>query len=164
MVRVMPSRVRPLPGIGLSGLILCASVGVVLGLGGYTFHYAEGGSYFSSDPKACVNCHVMRDPYDAWQKASHHAVATCNDCHMPREFVPKYVAKARNGFWHSKGFTLQDFHEPISISARNAAILQKNCIACHQGLVQDIVGHGSAADETNNCVRCHASAGHGPRR
>jgi cytochrome c nitrite reductase small subunit len=151
-------------GVGLPGILLWSMAGGLLGLGSYTFHYAEGGSYFSSDPKACVNCHVMRDPYDGWQKASHHAVAVCVDCHLPRDFVGKYLAKAENGFWHSKGFTLQDFHEPIRIKPRNARILQQNCLYCHEALVHDIVAGGSAGDETNNCLRCHAAVGHGPLR
>ncbi len=119
--------------LGLNGpaLLVCALVGGVLGLGGYTFWYARGASYFSNNPQACVNCHIMREHYDSWQKSSHHAVAGCNDCHVPHDFVGKYLSKAENGFWHSKGFTLQDFPEPIRIKPRYARILQQNCIACH---------------------------------
>jgi cytochrome c nitrite reductase small subunit len=153
-----------LRGISLPALVLCALTGVLLGLGGYTFHYAEGGSYFSNDPKSCVNCHIMRDVYDSWHKASHHAVATCNDCHVPHDLVGKYLAKAENGFWHSTGFTLQNFHEPIRITPRNARILQVNCINCHHELVAAVAAHGSAGHDSNNCVRCHASVGHGPPR
>src|SRR5262249_39642603 len=64
-------------------LVLAIALGVVLGLGGFTFRYAEGLSYFSTDPKACANCHIMRRQYDGWQKASHHGAATCADCHLP---------------------------------------------------------------------------------
>ena len=39
---------------------------------------------------------VMREQYNGWQKASHHAVATCNDCHVLHEVVPKYLVKAEN--------------------------------------------------------------------
>ena len=155
---------RRLLGLSLPALALCLLLGVGLGAGGYTAHYAEGFSYLSDDPRSCVNCHVMRDPYDGWQKASHHGVATCNDCHTPHDFFGKWFTKARNGFWHSKGFTLQDFHEPIHITPRNAAILQANCIACHENLTHDIVKLGSAGEPGNNCVRCHASVGHGPPR
>jgi cytochrome c nitrite reductase small subunit len=152
--------------IGLSWwtVLLCAIVGPVLGLGLFTFWYAQGGSYFSSDPKACVNCHIMRDEYDSWQKASHHAHAKCIDCHLPHDFVGKYVAKAENGFWHSKGFTLQDFPEPIRIKAKNSRILQENCIKCHERIVNDLLDNGAFADGSNNCVRCHAAVGHGASR
>ena len=60
--------------------------------------YAEGASYFSTNPQSCANCHIMREQYDSWQKASHHANAKCIDCHLPHDFVGKYVAKAENGY------------------------------------------------------------------
>lgn len=142
-------------------LALCLLFGVVLGLGLFTFWYAEGASYFSSDPRACINCHVMREQYDSWQKASHHAYASCVDCHLPHDFVGKYVAKAENGFWHSLRFTLQDFHEPIQITPKNSRILQENCVACHQQLLTELTAHAAFADDSNNCVRCHISVGHG---
>ena len=74
----------------------------------------------SSEPKVCANCHIMRAQYDSWQKSSHHHVAVCNDCHLPRGFVGQYVAKALNGFNHSKAYTLQNFAEPIAIKPFNA--------------------------------------------
>ena len=103
---------------------LACGIGTVLGLGSYTFDYGEGLSYFSTNPVACANCHIMNDQYDSWTKAGHHQAAVCVDCHLPHDFIPKYVAKADNGFWHSKGFTFQDFHEPIMITPSNARTLQ----------------------------------------
>lgn len=149
-------------GLSVPVLILCGLAGAALGTASYTVQYAEGFSYLSNDPKACVNCHIMREQYDGWQKASHHAVATCNDCHVPHQFVPKYLIKAENGFWHSKGFTLQDFPEPIRLRPSSSRILNRNCVFCHHELVNDILGH--AGQETTDCVRCHASVGHGPQR
>jgi cytochrome c nitrite reductase small subunit len=152
-------------GLSVPLLVLCLLAGIVLGLGGYTVHYAEGLSYLSNDPKACVNCHIMREQYDGWQKASHHGVATCNDCHIPHDFVGKYWTKAENGYHHSRAFTLQDFHEPIRIKPGNSKVLRDNCIACHRDLVADIVGHGETeAGGTADCVRCHAAVGHGPTK
>jgi cytochrome c nitrite reductase small subunit len=148
----------------IAPLAFCAALGLTIGLGSYTFWYAEGGSYLSNDPKTCVNCHIMRDQYDGWQHASHHAVATCNDCHVPHETIAKYLAKAEHGFFHSKAFTLQDFDEPIRIHAKSSRSLQENCVHCHQELVSEIRGHMKDGDESNNCVRCHAAVGHGPPR
>jgi cytochrome c nitrite reductase small subunit len=133
-------------------------------MGAYTVHYAEGFSYLSNDPRACVNCHVMREPYDGWQKASHHAVATCNDCHVPHALIPKYLVKAEHGFWHSKGFTLQDFPEPIRIRPNSSRILQNNCVSCHRELVADILSDNGTGGEIPNCVHCHGAVGHGPQR
>jgi cytochrome c nitrite reductase small subunit len=138
-------------------------LGVAIGVGGYTFVYAEGASYLSTDPKQCVNCHIMRPQYADWQHASHHTAATCVDCHLPASGVEKYVAKARNGWNHSKAFTLQDFPEPIRITQPNAAILQANCLRCHGDLIHDLVPEGTSERDSIQCVHCHDAVGHGPR-
>lgn len=140
-----------------------AVVGLVLGLGGFTFKYAEGLSYFSTDPKACANCHIMNDEYASWSKGPHHAFAGCVDCHLPHDFVGKYLAKASNGYHHSKGFTLEDFHEPIQIKPHNSEILQKNCLHCHGDFVHELVHGSTDAPDAVSCVHCHRGAGHGAR-
>lgn len=156
---------NPAPGstrrTGRAALVVAALLGSGLGVGGYTFHYAEGGSYLSTDPRACVNCHIMRPQYDAWQKASHHTVATCVDCHLPATGLAKWIAKASNGYHHSKGFTLQDFPEPIRITPGNAAILQENCLRCHADLLHDQVAGATTDRDAIQCVHCHAGVGHG---
>jgi cytochrome c nitrite reductase small subunit len=156
---------RTVLGLSVPALALCVLLGAAVGTGGYTYYYGEGGSYLSNDPRACVNCHIMRDHYDGWLKSSHHAVATCNDCHTPHDVFGKYWVKAENGFWHSKAFTLQDYHDPLIIRPRNARVLQGSCVHCHGALVVDILGHGDAEDGgAAGCVRCHASVGHGPAK
>ncbi len=145
-------------------IFLSASLGLLIGLGGYTFYYAEGAAYLSNDPAVCANCHIMREQYDGWQKASHHTAATCNDCHVPHALIPKYLSKMQNGFWHSKGFTLQDFHEPIRIKPHNRTILQENCVGCHADLVSEIATQAGSEEQMVDCVKCHAGVGHGPRQ
>ncbi|HWP39786.1 MAG TPA: cytochrome c nitrite reductase small subunit [Tepidisphaeraceae bacterium] len=139
-------------------------LGVITGLGAFTFDYGEGLSYFSTDPRACTNCHIMNDQFNSWTKASHHGFATCVDCHLPHELLPKYIAKADNGFWHSKGFTFQDFHEPIMIRPRNAKILHDNCMRCHEDFVHEIVAGSTTAEDAVNCIQCHRAVGHGAWR
>jgi cytochrome c nitrite reductase small subunit len=146
-----------------SWLALAIPLGTALGLGAFTFNYAEGLSYLSNDPKACANCHIMNDQYDGWVKASHKSVATCNDCHTPHEFVGKYLSKGLNGYNHSKAFTLQNFPEPIMITARNARILQDNCLRCHGEFVHEVVVGSTTAEDAVSCVHCHRDVGHGGR-
>lgn len=141
--------------------ILGVPVGILAGLGLFTFRYAEGLSYLSSDPKACVNCHIMRSQFDSWQKSSHHAAAKCVDCHLPHDLIGKYIAKSNNGYHHSKGFTLQDFHEPIMIKPGNSRILQENCLRCHEGMVHDLVAGATTEAQAVQCVHCHRTVGHG---
>lgn len=166
-------RRQRLPMILPLGLAL--ALGMFAGMGVYTFGYAEGLSYLSTDPKACVNCHIMQSQYDSWQKASHHAVAVCVDCHLPHSFIPKYIAKAENGWRHGKLFTTQTFAEPIVVQTEGMRILQENCIGCHGELVDRMAGPGEPGMSTHPafaddrisddmlCVHCHASVGHGER-
>jgi cytochrome c nitrite reductase small subunit len=145
-------------------LLFAVLLGILGGVGAYTFNYAEGLSYFSTDPKACANCHIMNDEYDSWRKGPHHAAAVCVDCHLPHDLIGKYLAKASNGYYHSKGFTFQDFHEPILIKPHNAAILQANCLRCHGDFVHQIVQGAKTDSDAVQCVHCHAGVGHGARR
>ncbi|VGO23076.1 Cytochrome c-type protein NrfH [Pontiella sulfatireligans] len=142
-------------------IALAVLLGILVGTGAFTFRYAEGLSYFSTDPKACANCHIMTPQYDSWQKSSHHTVAGCVDCHLPHTFIAKYIAKAENGYHHSKGFTLQDFHEPIMIKGKNQKILQHNCVSCHEDMVHGLFRGDITNPDAVSCVHCHASVGHG---
>lgn len=161
MKPLLPFSVPPPSHRRLTAVVI--ALGVLIGLCGFTFRYAEGLSYFSADPRACANCHIMRPQYDSWQKSSHHTVATCVDCHLPQGFLAKYLAKASNGWHHSKGFTLQDFAEPIQIKPGNSSILQDNCLRCHESVVEQMLSGATTDQDAVSCVHCHASVGHGER-
>ena len=144
-------------------LVLTVLLGILFGVGSFTLYYGEGISYFSTDPAACKNCHIMRPQFDSWQKGSHHTAATCIDCHLPHDFINKYIAKAENGYNHSSAFTLQNFHEPIIINQKNSRILQENCLNCHINIVNDLVHSSASRDNSTRCVHCHNGVGHGER-
>jgi cytochrome c nitrite reductase small subunit len=144
------------PSTTAVALVASVALGTAVGVGGFTFVYAKGASYMTNDPAACANCHIMRDHLDAWSRSSHHAVAVCNDCHAPHDLIGKYWTKAVNGWHHSRAFTLQDFHEPIAITARNVRVTEAACRKCHGELVHAI----ESGDEAISCLRCHAEVGH----
>lgn len=152
--RPAPRRAVPLK----AKAALAVLFGGVIGLSLFTAVYAEGLSYLSDDPAACTNCHVMNDVYDAWLKGPHHAVATCNDCHIPHSFPAKYLVKGLNGWNHSVAFTLQDFPEPIRITPHNKTVALNNCSSCHADFVS-LVDHAGQR-ELEDCTRCHATIGH----
>ena len=134
-------------------------VGLAAGVGAYTFYYAKGYSYLSNDPAACVNCHVMRDNYTAWQVRPHR-FATCNDCHIPPGLVPKYATKAANGFLHSWAFTTGRFHEPIRIKSFNRAVTESACRHCHGAMVHDMETVDRSREDRIRCLHCHSAVGH----
>jgi cytochrome c nitrite reductase small subunit len=140
---------------------ISAALGVLVGIGVFTFVYAEGFSYFSNDPNSCMNCHIMRDQFEGWSHSSHKAVAACNDCHTPHAFPQKYIVKGINGFNHSLAFTLGNFAEPIQIKGLNAEVAHENCLECHATAVSAIEHPPFDENEILGCVRCHGNVGHG---
>lgn len=139
-------------------VLLPIVLGVLIGVGGYTFWYAKGYSYLLNDPKVCVNCHVMQDNYDSWTVSSHRS-ATCNDCHVPHDLIGKYISKADNGFRHGWAFTFKD-NQVIRITDHNRDILNHNCVYCHEATVTGILSNKTVGQDMN-CVRCHKGVGHG---
>ena len=142
-------------------VLFAGAVGILAGVGVFTFGYAKGFSYLSSDPRACTNCHVMNDQYDAWMKSGHRHAATCVECHLASSGVAKWLDKAQHGFAHSVAFTLQNFEEPIRITARDRVTAQANCLRCHGDLVQAVHRTSGPKGQELDCLHCHAGAGHG---
>lgn len=148
-------------------------VGVAIGVGAFTFVYAEGHSYLTNDPAACANCHVMEEQYASWMKSSHRSVAVCNDCHTPHDLVGKYSTKARNGFWHSFYFTTGTYPQPIRITPFSHRIVEAACRDCHEAIATSMT-HAEEVPEFNEergmvspnavaCTRCHTRTGHWTR-
>lgn len=155
---------RPLSAWLKPGLILKALtifvVGSLFGVGLFTFVYAKGFSYFGTDSKACVNCHVMQDQYVAWQAGSHKEVAGCNDCHAPHDnIVHKYYVKAVNGWNHGLKFTTGDYPQTIRITDFNARVTNNACLHCHEDYLATVHITRPKGQELN-CISCHEDVGH----
>jgi cytochrome c nitrite reductase small subunit len=151
--------------VKLAGSILflgTAGVAFLAGFGGFTFQYAQGHSYLSDDPAACLNCHVMREQFEAWNHSSHRNWATCNDCHTPKGLVDKYFTKALNGWNHSVKFTTMNFPQPIRIGERNRGIALARCMNCHETAVLHMGVLDQEPSEAR-CVECHGNPGHQTR-
>ena len=147
-------QVRTLP------LLSLALLGIAIGTVVSTFDFAEGTSYLSDSPDACVNCHVIRPQLASWERGRHHAVATCNDCHVPASGVAKWMAKSANGWHHSKAFTLGDYPQIIQIKEQNLAVVESNCLRCHGQLFHYPTVEHAESVAADGCVRCHAGVAH----
>lgn len=146
---------------------------VAVGLFAYTVHASKALSYLSSDPKACISCHVMNTQYATWQHSSHAREASCVDCHLPRDgMVDKLIAKAKDGWNHSVAFTLQSYDHAIKISDDGARRVQENCVSCHASLTSIIVANADkyhrfddpSVEEGRRCWDCHKGVPHGKVR
>jgi cytochrome c nitrite reductase small subunit len=148
--------------LALFSIVLVVMLGVLAGVGAFTFGYGKGASYLSNYPKGCANCHVMQGHYDSWQNSTHRHVAVCNDCHLPHHAIGKWITKGDNGFFHSVAFTLENFHEPIQIKPRNRRVTQHACLYCHEDIVHQMLP-AEPDGEMLSCIHCHSSVGHAHR-
>lgn len=145
---------------GFTAALVAAMIGILAGVGLFTFGYARGGSYLTNDPAACANCHVMEEQYAGWLKSSHGRVAVCNDCHTPPGLLGKYGTKALNGFFHSLAFTTGRFPDRIQIGERNRRVTESSCLKCHADIVQGIRATRSGHRPDVACITCHLNVGH----
>jgi cytochrome c nitrite reductase small subunit len=134
------------------------SLAVVFGAGLYATNFTV---YLGDNPTTCNNCHVMDAAYEGWYHGSHQTWATCNDCHTPHEFIPKYFVKARSGMSHVSMFTLGHIPEPLRAKDSTKEIIQENCLYCHLETVSVIADGMKDADRF--CFECHREVAHGPR-
>ena len=64
--------------------IFAVMLGMLSGVGLFTFGYGKGYSYLMSNPTTCTNCHVMQANYDSWEQSHHRMLpsATIVICRM----------------------------------------------------------------------------------
>jgi len=138
------------------------TLGVFFGLVALTFHISRASSYLTNDPAACVNCHIMAPQYASWQHSSHGRFTTCNDCHVPQDFVRKYLFKAYDGSRHAFMFTFKLEPQVIRMHAPGQAVVQENCIRCHSDLLEQTVSlTGRPHGDGRQCWECHREVPHG---
>ncbi|MDD4058287.1 MAG: cytochrome c nitrite reductase small subunit [Bacteroidales bacterium] len=149
-------------------LPLIVLLGAVVGVFFYLLYVARMPSYLSDDPSACVNCHIMAPYYQSWQKSSHQAWTTCNECHVPQDnFVRGYAFKAKDGLYHAAVFTARMEPQVIRPRDESYGVIMENCIRCHTQLNQEFVNTGmlSYADTQKGmgkaCWDCHREVPHG---
>lgn len=132
----------------------------------------------------CISCHSMADgPYAEYKKTLHYnnrtgVRATCNDCHVPKEFLPKLVAKviaAKDVYHHILGTidTKEKFEaHRLTMAKRVWAYMESTksagCRSCHDfdAMNMDEQGrraklkHPQAKTEGKHCISCHKGIVH----
>ena len=158
------------------------AVGVVLALIGLpTFDYVV---HETSSDAFCLVCHsgdigieqAGRVHYDNAKGIR----ATCADCHLPREYFPKLVAKARagaNDVYHQvflgtistyDKFKAHRMHMATEVWADMKANDSRNCRYCHVEADWDLSlqserardFHESALSKGETCIDCHKGIAH----
>ena len=159
-------------------------IGALIGMGGlFAF---DAGMQATSTDEFCISCHEQRDNSLVMLQATSHyqnatgVSASCSDCHVPHEFLPKMVRKveaSREVWAHLKGVidTPEKYaaHAP-AMKAREIARLRANdsqeCRNCHETELMDTSAqspkaqqyHLAMAGSGKTCIDCHAGLAHDP--
>lgn len=142
-------------------LFSLAAVAAVLALG--TFAYVSNAfAYLGTNAETCASCHVMDAAYENWYHAPHEKVTECVDCHLPHDNPLSYwVEKSRTGLHDVYFFSTGQTPEVIRAKPETKAIIQQNCIRCHQNTVETVMMGQQPFDRA--CWDCHRDVAHGAR-
>lgn len=170
---------KPSPSRSILSLLI---VGGVLGVAGVMVFNVS--MHATSTEEFCISCHEMEaNPWAQMQRTSHFSNAaglhaTCSDCHLPKEFVPKMIRKveASREVWGTLMGIIDTpekyaAHTP-KMKAREIARLQANdsqeCRNCHNTERMLMASQSAKAQEyhqamkTNGktCIDCHSGIAH----
>ena len=133
----------------------------------------------------CIGCHEMKTNFEEYKKTIHYSNrtgvrATCPDCHVPKEFIPKMLRKfeARHDVW---GHLTGSIDTPAKYEANRKAMAEREwarmkasdsspCRSCHtyEGMsaeIQDpsaVKKHVASAKvgSGKTCIDCHKGIAH----
>ncbi|QIB66373.1 NapC/NirT family cytochrome c [Kineobactrum salinum] len=163
-------------------ILALVAVGIAIGLAIWASW--NFGMEATGTEEFCLSCHEMRDnPWPQLQQTSHYSnaagiKATCTDCHLPKEFIPKMVRKieASREVWGSLIGLINTREKYIAhapaMKAREIARLRANdsqeCRNCHvvermQLTLQSRRAreyHQAMASNGKTCIDCHVGIAH----
>ena len=131
----------------------------------------------------CTSCHSMKINLEEYKETVHYqnasgVRATCSDCHVPKAFVPKMVAKviAAKDVWHEilgtidtpEKFEAHRWDMASRVWAKMKATNSRECRTCHTFEQMDMSEqdrmarrrHTSAEEEGKTCIDCHKGIAH----
>ena len=137
----------------------------------------------TNEMEFCTSCHSMKINLEEYQKTLHYKSAsgvraTCADCHVPKEFGPKMVAKilAYKDVLHEILGTIdtpEKYEEhrwdmANRVWAKMKATNSRECRSCHDLSQMDLSAqdrtarkrHARAEDEGKTCIDCHKGVAH----
>lgn len=160
-------------------LVLAGAIGVAVFVGGFNAFAA-----YTNKTEFCVSCHSMeKGPYAEYKKTIHFsnrtgARAGCADCHVPKDFFPKLVAKvwAAKDIYHEfagtigtpEKFEARRLHLARSVWSQMEKSNSAGCRSCHDfdAMKLDDQGrraklkHPQAKMEGKHCISCHKGVAH----
>jgi cytochrome c-type protein NapC len=142
------------------------------------------GVAYTNEMDFCTSCHSMQVNLEEYKQTIHYknpsgVQTTCADCHVPKQFLPKLVAKimAAKDVYHEIMGTIDtpekyEAHRWGMASAVWAKMKSSNsreCLSCHRLENMDLAAqatrsarskHGNALDDGKTCIDCHKGVAH----
>ena len=166
-----------LKGISLSVITGALIVGALMVIGFHGILNATNTESF------CISCHEMNIAYEEYKGTVHYknrtgVRATCSDCHVPRDFGPKMVAKIRaaKDVWHHLIGTIDSKEKYENYRLTMAKTVwqkmkktdSRECRVCHTVVSMDFEEqqgraarkHKKMAEKSQTCIDCHKGVAH----
>ncbi|MBI5278154.1 MAG: NapC/NirT family cytochrome c [Burkholderiales bacterium] len=164
------------------------SIGVlVLGLAIGAVAFGSGASFmvYANSEQFCAQaCHEMAPLHKEYTGTVHDVNrtgvrATCNDCHVPHEYVPNYLAKVGllSDFWGH--YVTKSIDTPAKLEAKRYELAKRiwidmkdndsrECRHCHTTAKMDperqspraVARHAKGRQEGRTCIECHFGISH----
>lgn len=143
----------------------------------------EGGLAYTNEMEFCTSCHSMKINYEEYKQTLHYqntsgVRATCADCHVPKQFGPKMVAKvlAYKDVLHEilgtidtpEKFEQHRWDMASRVWEKMRKTDSRECRSCHDWDSMDLSlqdrsarkRHARAPDEGKTCIDCHKGIAH----
>lgn len=143
----------------------------------------NAGLAYTNTMEFCTSCHTMQTPYNEFKEKPHYknaagVQATCADCHVPKPFVPKVIAKviATKDLYHEiigtidtpEKYQAHKWDMASRVWAKMEANDSRECRSCHDFRDMDLTEqsrsarskHGNAEDKGQTCIDCHKGVAH----
>ena len=165
--------------LSLAVVLIIGAIGGVLFWGGF-----NTAMEVTNRLDFCVSCHEMETVYEEYKKTVHYqnqsgVQATCPDCHVPKEWVHKFVRKIRatNELYHKfiqpsidtkEKFEAKRLHLAKSVWETMKATDSRECRNCHAFSTMKIEKqsekaqklHPAGIKDGSTCIDCHKGIAH----
>jgi cytochrome c-type protein NapC len=138
---------------------------------------------YTNEMAFCTSCHSMKTNFEEYKETVHYknasgVQATCADCHVPKQFLPKLGAKimAAKDVYHEIMGTVdtpEKYEEhrwemASRVWAKMKATDSRECRNCHDFNNMDLSEQGRMArrkhpraqEEGKTCIDCHKGIAH----
>ena len=149
---------------------------------GFAAFFNTGVAY-TNEMEFCTSCHSMQVNLEEYKQTIHYknpsgVQATCSDCHVPKEFLPKMVAKvmAAKDVYHEilgtvdtpEKYEAHRWGMASAVWAKMKSSNSRECLSCHKLENMDLAEqdrtarskHGNALDDGQTCIDCHKGIAH----